>query len=89
MSDTIDRISKSVKELKNMGSARGKDFEWHMSNIETWISAALTDENTCGDGFAGKTFNGRIKASVRARVTHVAQVTSNALALINQFAAKH
>ncbi|OIT03736.1 PREDICTED: 21 kDa protein-like [Nicotiana attenuata] len=89
MSDTIDRISKSVKELKNMRSARGKDFQWHMSNIETWISAALTDENTCGDGFAGKALNGRIKASIRARVTHVTQVTSNALALINQFAAKH
>ncbi|KAK4358248.1 hypothetical protein RND71_023858 [Anisodus tanguticus] len=89
MNDTIDRISKSVKELESMGRRRGKDFQWHMSNIETWISAALTDENTCGDGFAGKALNGRIKASIRARVTHVAQVTSNALALINQFAANH
>ncbi|CAN4075507.1 unnamed protein product [Withania somnifera] len=89
MSDTIDRISKSVQELKSIGRARGKDFQWHMSNIETWISAALTNENTCGDGFAGRALNGRIKASIRARVTHVAQVTSNALALINQLAAKH
>ncbi|KAJ8548388.1 hypothetical protein K7X08_030857 [Anisodus acutangulus] len=89
MSDTIDRISKSVKELESMGRTRGNDFQWHMSNIETWISAALTDENTCGDGFAGKALNGRIKASIKARVTHVAQVTSNALALINQFAANH
>lgn len=87
MSDTIDRISKSVKELKS--AQRGKDFQWHMSNIETWISAALTNENTCGDGFSGRALNGRIKTSIRARVSHVAQVTSNALALINQFAAKH
>ncbi|XP_049412054.1 21 kDa protein-like [Solanum stenotomum] len=89
MSETIDRINKSVKELKSMGSARGKDFQWRMSNIETWISAAITNENTCADGFAGRALNGRIKTSIRARVTHVTQVTSNALALINQFAAKH
>ncbi|XP_019192008.1 PREDICTED: 21 kDa protein-like [Ipomoea nil] len=85
MSDSVDRLSKSVRELKNMG----RDFQWHISNAQTWISAALTDENTCMDGFAGRALNGKIKASIRARVTNVAQVTSNALALINQFASKY
>uniref|UniRef100_A0A5B7ADD4 Pectinesterase inhibitor domain-containing protein n=1 Tax=Davidia involucrata TaxID=16924 RepID=A0A5B7ADD4_DAVIN len=89
ISDTVDRLSQSVQELKHMGKARGPDFLWHMSNVETWVSAALTDENTCMDGFAGRALDGRIKASIRARFTHVAQVTSNALALVNQFAAKY
>ncbi|KAK6936333.1 Pectinesterase inhibitor domain [Dillenia turbinata] len=89
ISDTIDQISNSVQELKSMGRANGQDFSWHMSNVETWVSAALTDENTCFDGFAGRAMDGRIKNSVRARVTNVAQVTSNALALVNQFAARH
>nr|GMC49620.1 21 kDa protein-like [Ipomoea batatas]GMC61907.1 21 kDa protein-like [Ipomoea batatas] len=89
MSDSVDRLSKSVRELKNMGRARSQDFQWHISNAQTWISAALTDENTCTDGFAGRALNGKIKASIRARVTNVAQVTSNALALINQFASKY
>ncbi|XP_044467644.1 21 kDa protein-like [Mangifera indica] len=89
MGDTVDRLSKSVQELKHMGQAKGQDFLWHMSNVETWVSAALTDENTCVDGFAGKALNGKIKDSIKAQVVNVAQVTSNALALINKFAATH
>ncbi|KAG9452428.1 hypothetical protein H6P81_005332 [Aristolochia fimbriata] len=82
MGDSVDRLSKSMKELGAVGS-RGS-FEWHMSNVETWVSAALTDENTCVDGFAGVHDN--VKATVRAKIVNVAQVTSNALALVNRFA---
>jgi pectinesterase inhibitor-like protein len=90
MGDTVDRLSKSVKELKSFSGAKNNnDFVWHMSNVETWVSAALTDENTCVDGFAGKGLDGKIKSSVKAQVVNVAQVTSNALSLINQFASSH
>ncbi|XP_052176914.1 21 kDa protein-like [Diospyros lotus] len=87
--DSVDRIGKSMREIKAMGKGKGKEFLWHVSNVQTWVSAALTDENTCLDGFAGRAMNQRIKASVRARVNDVAQVTSNALALVNQFASNH
>ncbi|XP_068650170.1 pectinesterase inhibitor 9-like [Aristolochia californica] len=82
MGDSVDRLSKSMKELGQVGS-RGS-FEWHMSNVETWVSAALTDENTCVDGFSG--VNDNVKATVRAKIVNVAQITSNALALVNRFA---
>lgn len=86
MADSVDRLSSSVQELKNMGRARGPELLWHISNAQTWVSAALTDDSTCSDGFAGRALNGRIKASIKTRMTGVAQVTSNALALINQMA---
>ncbi|CAI9771842.1 unnamed protein product [Fraxinus pennsylvanica] len=89
MSDNVDRLSKSIKELKSMGTARGKEFIWHMSNVETWISAALTDDSTCLDGFSGRALNGRIKSSIKGRMTNLAQVTSNALALCNHFGEKY
>ncbi|KAF5480273.1 hypothetical protein F2P56_001036 [Juglans regia] len=89
ISDTVDRLGQSIKELKNIGKAKGQEFAWHMSNVETWVSAALTDENTCVDGFAGKALDGKIKASIKARIVNVAQVTSNALSLINHYASKH
>ncbi|XVF13309.1 hypothetical protein REPUB_Repub08aG0197600 [Reevesia pubescens] len=89
MGDTVDRLSQSVKELGHMGRAVGQDFMLHMSNVQTWVSAALTDENTCLDGFAGSVMDGNIKIAIRRRVVHVAQVTSNALALVNRFAARH
>ncbi|KAL5569975.1 hypothetical protein UlMin_026550 [Ulmus minor] len=89
MGDSVDRLTESIKELKGVGKRKGKDFLWHMSNVQTWVSSAITDENTCLDGFSGRTMNGKIKASVRARVLDVARVTSNALALCNQLAAKN
>ncbi|CAI8595802.1 unnamed protein product [Vicia faba] len=88
ISDSVDRLTRSLKELK-LSKINGQDFNWHISNVETWVSSALTDETTCGDGFAGKTLDGKIKASIRSRIVNVAQVTSNALSLINQYAANH
>ena len=89
MGESVDRLSDSVKELKNMAKFKGQDFLWHMSTVQTWVSAALTDDNTCLDGFAGKSLEGKIKNSIRARVVNVAQLTSNALALCNRFASNN
>ncbi|KAK4783802.1 hypothetical protein SAY86_018170 [Trapa natans] len=90
--DSVDRLGKSVEELKGMHMQLGKsstnqpEFIWHVSNVQTWVSAALTDENSCFDGYSSKALNGRLKTSIRVRVLNVAQVTSNALALVNHFA---
>ncbi|GKA51568.1 21 kDa protein [Tanacetum coccineum] len=89
VTDSLDRVSKSIQELKNCDKVKGQEFIWHMSNVQTWVSSALTDENTCMDGFGGKVMDGRVKSSVRAQITSVAHVTSNALALVNSFAQKH
>ncbi|KAL7160314.1 hypothetical protein ABFS83_01G085800 [Erythranthe nasuta] len=89
MGDTVDQLSRSMKELGSMGRVAGQDFNWHVSNVMTWTSAALTNENTCVDGFAGPAFDGSVKAAIRRRVLNCAQVTSNALALVNRFATRH
>lgn len=86
--DTTERLQKSIKEMSDMTKYRGSDFIWHMSNVQTWVSAALTDENTCLDGFAGRALDGKTKSAIRARIVNVAQLTSNALALCNSFASK-
>ncbi|KAJ4955955.1 hypothetical protein NE237_012738 [Protea cynaroides] len=90
MKDTVDRLSRSMKEMGQTGrSTSQSDFSWHMSNVQTWVSAALTDENTCVDGFAGHSMDGNVKTAIRARISDVAHFTSNALALINRYASKH
>lgn len=89
LGDSVDRLSRSVRELQQNARAKGQDFKWHMSNVQTWVSAALTDENTCVDGFTGRSMDGQVKAAVRGRVVNVAEVTSNALALVNQYASRH
>ncbi|XP_010426179.1 PREDICTED: 21 kDa protein-like [Camelina sativa] len=90
INDTVDRLTKSIQEMKMCGSAKGRDQFWfHMSNAQTWTSAALTNANTCSDGFAGRIMDGRIKNSVRSRIVNLGRGTSNALALINAFAKKY
>ncbi|KAM0946660.1 putative pectinesterase [Dioscorea sansibarensis] len=86
MSDSVDQLRKSIKEMGKMAKSNDKrGFAWHLSNVETWVSAALTDQSTCMDGLAedGRR-SSRVRASIRKKVLDVAHVTSNALALINK-----
>lgn len=87
---SVDQLSRSMKELEGLHErVAGQDFDWHVSNVKTWVSAALTNENTCVEGFAGAAMDGNVKVSLRKRILDCAQVTSNALALVNRFAARH
>ncbi|KAA8522273.1 hypothetical protein F0562_012946 [Nyssa sinensis] len=92
MLDCVEEIGNSVDELKRsieeMNYSGGPNFELQMSDIQTWVSAALTDDDTCMDGFAGNAMNGKIKSTVRSYIVKVAHLTSNALALINNYAGK-
>jgi pectinesterase inhibitor-like protein len=91
MSDCMEVLNDSVEELQSsigeMGNAGGKNFELQMNDIQTWVSTSLTDEDTCIDGFGGNAMNGNVKNTVRSHIVKVAEMTSNALALINSFAA--
>ncbi|KAL0307829.1 UNVERIFIED_CONTAM: hypothetical protein Sangu_3008800 [Sesamum angustifolium] len=86
LSDSVEQLRKSLAEMNQM---KGSNFGLIMNDIQTWVSAALTDDDTCMDGFAGKFMNGAVKTAVRGRIVNVAHMTSNALALINSFAALH
>lgn len=79
MEDSVVELQKSLLEMKNLN---GPDFEEKMGNVMTWVSAALTDEDTCMDGFDGNgNMNEKVKATIRNYIVNVAQLTSNALAL--------
>ncbi|CAN6569250.1 unnamed protein product [Malus baccata var. baccata] len=86
LSDSVDVIQRSIAEMGNFMSS---DFQLMISDVQTWVSAALTDETTCSDGFGGNGMNGNLKTVVRGRVVNIAQLTSNALALINRYASVH
>ncbi|XP_042514082.1 21 kDa protein-like [Macadamia integrifolia] len=87
MRDCVENLSNSIDELRNsmgeMGHLGGSNFGLHMNNIQTWVSAALTQENSCMDDFAGNSMNGNVKTTVRGHMVRVVQLTSNTLALIN------
>ncbi|XP_042501412.1 21 kDa protein-like [Macadamia integrifolia] len=78
--DAIDQMKRSISEILNLNS-NSKDFQLHISNVQTWMSAALTNQDTCADGtedmgdsvFSNRVVNGK-------------KLTSIALAMINKFA---
>ncbi|XP_004506603.1 21 kDa protein-like [Cicer arietinum] len=86
LSDSIDELRKSINEMSRL---RTSNFELTMSDIQTWVSAALTDQSTCSDGFEEINATGDIKTIVQVKIVQVAQLTSNALALINKLATSH
>ncbi|KAI7994705.1 hypothetical protein LOK49_LG11G02433 [Camellia lanceoleosa] len=91
LGDSVYELQRSMEEMARVegGGGSSSDFEFQMSNIETWVSAALTDDDTCTEGFAGNAMNGVVKTMVRSYIVKVAHLTSNALAIVNNYAATH
>lgn len=89
MASCVASLTQSVQELGKMAHFKGQNFDWHMNSIQTWVSSALTDQNTCTGGFSDSSMNGNVKDALNKKMTTVAQVTSNALALLNGFALRH
>ncbi|XP_015573662.1 21 kDa protein isoform X1 [Ricinus communis] len=89
--DCMEVVGDSVYELQRsigeMGHASGANFYGVMEDIQTWVSAALTDDTTCIDGFDEQpNLNGNVKRIVRKHILKISHLTSNALALINNYA---
>lgn len=78
----IDELHRSLGVLRKLSR---RNFEAQMGDLTTWVSAALTDEDTCVDGFEGE--RGKLVNLIRNRVVKVGYITSNALALVNKLAA--
>lgn len=75
--DAFDRLNQSVAEAKGqVASSQGVKI----SDINTWISAAMTDQETCLDGL--EEVGSRVLDEVKAKV-HASKVClSNSLAIL-------
>ncbi|KAI4349661.1 hypothetical protein L6164_010225 [Bauhinia variegata] len=80
--DALDELHRSLGVLRKLSKST---FGTQMGDLNTWISAALTDADTCLDGFGDQ--KGRQIKLLRNRVRKVSYITSNALALVNKLAA--
>uniref|UniRef100_A0A7C8YJL3 Pectinesterase inhibitor domain-containing protein n=1 Tax=Opuntia streptacantha TaxID=393608 RepID=A0A7C8YJL3_OPUST len=87
LGDAVHELKDSIAEMAHINN--DKNFRFLMSNIQTWVSAALTNEDTCTDGFSQKAMDSKVKMVVTQKIKSIAQLTSNALALINNYASDH
>ncbi|CAN0902575.1 Pectinesterase inhibitor 4 [Linum grandiflorum] len=88
ITDTIDELRQSNKALSELKRkrrvAQGEDASLELANMRTWLSAAITDETTCTDGFEGASVSAAAKEKVGKSVKKVGKFTSNALALVDK-----
>lgn len=75
--NALDELHKSLAILRKISA---RNFDKQMGDLNTFMSAALTDENTCLDGFAGR--NGSRVTLIKTRVLNSTYFTSNALDLV-------
>ncbi|ESW06834.1 hypothetical protein PHAVU_010G080700 [Phaseolus vulgaris] len=91
ITDSVEQISQAMKELRRFnqhGSSMSDKMLWHISNVETWVSTALTDASSCVYSFPGNRMSKRM-ASIKVKAMNVAQVTSNALFLFHRYASTY
>ncbi|GAB2274115.1 hypothetical protein Dimus_008886 [Dionaea muscipula] len=98
VADCVGLIANSAHQLQLSIKELGRDLTGHRinfttkSDIQTWVSAALTDGYTCMDGFDHKNKRARARdrddgvwRSIGGKILKVAHLTRNALTLLNKF----
>lgn len=86
MAHSADRLQRSAEEMNRLGRAGSSAYWLRLSNVQTWVSSALTDQDMCLDSLrrARRGSGGRLEEAVRRKVAGVRMTTSNALSLVNR-----
>lgn len=78
--DSVDELKQSVSTMTNLG---GADIQYQLDDIKTWVSASLTDDDTCTEGFDEQKVSTTVKNTINKSIVTVARLASNALSLID------
>lgn len=84
--DAVYELQRSIAEMRHV---RGSNFYQVLADVQTWVSAVLTDDDTCMEGFSGNPMNRSVKILARRHIVKISHLASNALALVNNYAASH
>ncbi|KAK9020849.1 hypothetical protein V6N11_010861 [Hibiscus sabdariffa] len=85
-SQTLTDLCKTQGLKPNEAAALHDCVEEISDSADEFTSAALTDEDTCMDGFSENAMDEDIKAAVTTAIEKVAQMTSISLSFVNQYA---
>ncbi|PKI50433.1 hypothetical protein CRG98_029183 [Punica granatum] len=78
--DTLDELHKALEDLHQYPTK--KSLQQHAGDLKTLMSAAMTNQETCLDGFSHDKADKRVRAAVVEGQVHVEKMCSNALAMI-------
>ncbi|KAK8963831.1 putative pectinesterase/pectinesterase inhibitor 34 [Platanthera guangdongensis] len=71
---SVDQLSRSVQAISGGGASR--------EDVLTWLSAALTNHDTCSEGFDGVA-DGYVRQKMAGHLKDLAQLVSNSLAIFS------
>ncbi|KAI4355357.1 hypothetical protein L6164_004138 [Bauhinia variegata] len=78
--ETLDEIHKTKDDLKVYPSK--KSLSQHADDLKTLISSAITNQETCLDGFSHDNADKKVRKALEKGLVHVEKMCSNALAMI-------
>ncbi|KAL1566823.1 pectinesterase [Salvia divinorum] len=76
----------SLKRLSQAMEVIQKSPKTHKSDIQTWLSAALTFQETCRDTIKDHVTADSYTAEIYKKIDHLSKLVSNSLALANRIA---
>ncbi|KAK1358564.1 Pectinesterase [Heracleum sosnowskyi] len=79
--ETLDELQETAEELEKYSSTK-KSLKEHASDLKTLISSAITNQESCIDGFSHDGADKKIRKELLASEHHVEKMCSNALAMI-------
>ncbi|PKI51485.1 hypothetical protein CRG98_028045 [Punica granatum] len=77
---SVSELAWSLGEMKRIRA--GDENVHYEGNLKAWLSAALSNQDTCIEGFEGT--DGRVENFIRGSLKQVTQLISNVLALYTQ-----
>nr|AXB54947.1 pectin methylesterase 2 [Manihot esculenta] len=78
--ETLDELHEVLEDLKEYPSK--KSLSQHADDLKTLMSAAITNQETCLDGFSHDKADKEVRKVLLAGQVHVKRMCSNALAMI-------
>lgn len=77
--DALTRLNDTVSEME-VGSGEKMLMERKISDMQTWISGAMTDEDTCLDGL--EEMGSKVFDEMKTKMQKSKELLSNSLAII-------
>ncbi|XP_010261668.1 PREDICTED: pectinesterase-like [Nelumbo nucifera] len=79
--ETLDELHKTADDLKDYPSSKKSIFQ-HADDLKILVSAAMTNQESCIDGFSHDNADKDVRKKLLAGQEHVYRMCSNALAMI-------
>nr|GMC73081.1 pectinesterase 3 [Ipomoea batatas] len=84
--DAVDRLNDSIASTEVNGVDDGKLLSSsRIADLKTWLSAAITDQETCLDALDDMKANGTVVDNVKGAMKNSTEFVSNSLAIASEF----